>query len=49
MSGEIFLLIWIALLITDTIFYGRVVRKHGPQWNYWPLGGLWLAWKHRNK
>lgn len=42
----------IALLIVnllDCVLYSITVNKHGAQNNWWPLSGLYVFWKHRNK
>lgn len=49
MTAIILLILWIVLCAADRYLYGETVRKHGPQWNYWPLSGFYVAWKNRNK
>jgi hypothetical protein len=39
----------IAFNLGDGFLYSRITKRHGPQFNYWPGSGYYVAWKHRRK
>ena len=43
---HIVLFVCLIVNVLDVFFYARVVSLHGPQYNYWPLSGFYLAFKH---
>ena len=45
----ILLILLIAIAVGDWALYAYVVLKHGPQYNWWPLSGYFVWWKHRKE